>query len=60
MREYTGTSIYYKIGKEINDKKVVLKKEIYRYYDPEKLLNRAKNYIDNHEENLLKRLKNYE
>lgn len=59
LRAVTGNGFWYAIIKEVpcqkspgGIKKLYLKKEGYNFISPEKLLNKAKNYIDNHSSNL--------
>jgi hypothetical protein len=57
LRAYTGSGISYKIMKVLSTgKHLNLRQENWSFFDPHALLQRAKNYIDNHGDNLIKKL----
>ena len=59
LRAY-NTDISVKIAKLITGKRIYLREEHWNFYNPIKLLEKMKNYIDTYEYNLLLKLKKHE
>jgi hypothetical protein len=53
LRCYSLSGITAKIIKGYNDRRILLRQQCWTFYEPIKLLEKMKNYIDNYEINLI-------
>ena len=58
LRAYINSGIKYKIIKPYNGKNIILREKAWWFMKPNELLQKAKDYIDNHEVNLIEKFNN--